>query len=99
MIHDTSNLAFRTHGNAVFLVAQGDMDEAANNSADSQLEAEADLERAAHAYRTASEIWRLKHELIVGIMNLSSRFLVMRRRECSHVRFHWIFDQGGNGYG
>uniref|UniRef100_M4BWH2 Uncharacterized protein n=1 Tax=Hyaloperonospora arabidopsidis (strain Emoy2) TaxID=559515 RepID=M4BWH2_HYAAE len=60
------------------------MDEAANNSADSQLEAEADLERAAHAYRTASEIWRLKHELIVGIMNLSSRFLVMRRRECSH---------------
>ena len=35
-------------GNTGFLVAQDDVDQAVNKAADAQLEAEADLERAAH---------------------------------------------------
>ena len=62
-------------GNAGVLVAQDDVDEAVNKSADAQLEAEAALERAAQAERTASEIRQSNRELLERMRNLERQVL------------------------
>ena len=56
--------------NAGVLAAQDDVDEAVNRAADAQLEAEADLERAAQAEKTASEIRQSNRELLERMRNL-----------------------------
>uniref|UniRef100_M4BT11 Uncharacterized protein n=1 Tax=Hyaloperonospora arabidopsidis (strain Emoy2) TaxID=559515 RepID=M4BT11_HYAAE len=54
----------------IVLVVQDDVDEAVNRAADSQLEAEAALERAAQAEKTASEICQSNRELLERMRNL-----------------------------
>ena len=62
-------------GNSGVLVAQDDIDEAANKSADARLEAKDALERAAQAERTASEIRQSKRELLKWMRNLERHVL------------------------
>uniref|UniRef100_M4C4U4 Uncharacterized protein n=1 Tax=Hyaloperonospora arabidopsidis (strain Emoy2) TaxID=559515 RepID=M4C4U4_HYAAE len=56
--------------NTSVLVAQNDVDEAVNRAPDTQLEAEAALERAAQAENTASEIRQSNRELLERMRNL-----------------------------
>ena len=62
-------------GNTGDLVAQDDIDAAVNKAADAQLEAEAALDRAARAERTASEIRQSNHELLERMRNLERQVL------------------------
>uniref|UniRef100_A0AAV1TBR8 Uncharacterized protein n=1 Tax=Peronospora matthiolae TaxID=2874970 RepID=A0AAV1TBR8_9STRA len=58
-----------------FMVAQDDVDAAVNKAVDAQLEAEAALDRAARAERTASEIRQSTREMLEGMRNLECQVL------------------------
>lgn len=62
-------------GTAGVLVAQDDVDAAVNKAVDAQLEAEAALDRAARAERTANEIRQSNRELLERMRNLERQVL------------------------